>query len=252
MTQNVIGAAPYNLNSQHVVEVTGAGTITAPDATDLVDVTVTGVTVKLPPSPLPGKAVRIAAPAGGSVTVSGNGHSVRGGATTVGAGTLRTYEFSISDDWVPDAAGSGTGAEPPIGMLQFDLLTGTTATITPGDLVNVTHPNSQYLGVQFLNGPGESACTVTLPTPSTDDDSYELIMDLQKANSVMTRITFTIGSGTTCDIFPPNGSYTEIGALLFVQNLIDGTPQSTNHRSRVLVTPGGCFLDPGFNEQTLG
>lgn len=106
MTQNVTPAAPYTHNQQQVVRAIGAGTVDIDENVDFVDVAVTGVTVNLPPGPLPGKIVRIAAPAGGPVTVSGNGHSVRGSATSVSAGTLRSYEFSGSGDWVAEATGS--------------------------------------------------------------------------------------------------------------------------------------------------
>lgn len=251
MTQNVTPAAPYNHNAQQIIEVTGAGTVTTPDSVDFVDVVVTGVTVKLPATALPGKLVRVAAPAGGSVTIDGNGHSVRGGATTVSAGTVRGYERSNLGDWVPDA--SGSGAEPPIGMLQIAIASPqpVSITVTLGDLVNVTHPASKYLGIQFSGGAEDGHTRVILPKPATNDDSYVLSMDLSKmisppAVSAALEFANDAATGDICSIFGPDPTpHHEAGAVEFVSNVI-AEANVTQLRSDVLVTPAGAYLDPGY------
>jgi len=131
MTTKQISGAPWKLNQQSVWQTDENATLD--NYTNIADVIVGGLTVKLPPTPQVGQRHRIVA-SGGDVTVDGNGHVITGDGDSIGEGTSRDYTFSTTNTWVPSGCqpafiadyvlvGLGTAGSPLARYLSEDLKT---------------------------------------------------------------------------------------------------------------------------------
>jgi hypothetical protein len=119
-------------------------------------------------------------------------------------------------------------------------------TLTPTDLINATHPNSRYFGLQFTGGTSEATVDVVLPIPATLDDAY--FIDIENASngvivSVQTEEPATgnavrlslAGSGSTGELLWRPATDAAIAVSV-----------AQAYRMKVQVRPDGVWEVPGY------